>query len=163
MEVTEARAWLEALSGVGPKTSAAVLSFSTLRRPALPVDSHHHRVAVRTGMIPATLAVGPAHAVLSAQLPHDWDAQQIYDNHEVMMLHGQRCCYFRNPACGRCPLLDLCPTGQRRMAPGKLPVTVRVDPESDQALPLPPRSAWTATPWPAHSLRRYRRAAGGPR
>ena len=69
MEVTEARAWLESLSGVGPKTSAAVLSFSTLRRPALPVDSHHHRVAVRTGMIPATLAVGPAHAVLSAQLP----------------------------------------------------------------------------------------------
>jgi endonuclease-3 len=33
-----------------------------------------------------------------------------------MMLHGQRCCYFRNPACGRCVLLDLCPTGQRRMA-----------------------------------------------
>jgi endonuclease-3 len=119
MEVTEARAWLETLSGVGPKTSAAVLSFSTLRRPALPVDSHHHRVAVRTGMIPATLSVGPAHAVLSAQLPEDWDAQRIYDNHEVMMLHGQRCCYFRNPACGRCPLLDLCPTGQRRMAPGK--------------------------------------------
>jgi endonuclease-3 len=119
MEVTEARAWLETLSGVGPKTSAAVLSFSTLRRPALPVDSHHHRVAVRTGMIPATLAVGPAHAVLSAQLPDDWDAQRIYDNHEVMMLHGQRCCYFRNPACRRCPLLDLCPTGQRRMAPGK--------------------------------------------
>jgi endonuclease III len=101
---------------VGPKTSAAVLSFSTLRRPALPVDSHHHRVAVRTGMIPATLAVGPSHAVLSAQLPEDWDAQRIYDNHEVMMLHGQRCCYFRNPACRRCVLLDLCPTGQRRMA-----------------------------------------------
>ena len=59
MEVTEARAWLKALSGVGPKTSAAVLSFSTLRRPALPVDSHHHRVAVRTGMIPATLAAVP--------------------------------------------------------------------------------------------------------
>lgn len=55
----------------------------------------------------------------SAQLPADWDAQRIYDNHEVMMLHGQRCCYFRNPACGRCTLLDLCPTGQRRMAPGK--------------------------------------------
>jgi endonuclease III len=36
------------------------------------------------------------------------------------MLHGQRCCYFRNPACGRCPLLDLCPTGQRRMAPDKV-------------------------------------------
>lgn len=117
MPVPEARAWLEELPGVGPKTSAAVLSFSTLRQAALPVDSHHHRVAVRTGLIPASLAVGPAHKVLAAQLPSDWDAQQVYDNHEVMMLHGQRCCYFNNPACGRCVLLSLCPTGQVRMEP----------------------------------------------
>ena len=113
LPVEEARAWLERLPGIGPKTSAAVLSFSTLRRPALPVDSHHHRVAIRTGLIPANLAVGPAHRVLAAQLPPDWDAQHIYDNHEVLMLHGQRCCFPRTPACARCPLLDLCPTGQR--------------------------------------------------
>ena len=110
--VEDARAWLERLPGVGPKTSAAVLSFSLLRRAALPVDSHHHRVAARTGLIPAGLAVGPSHQVLSAQLPPDWDAQQVYDNHEVLMLHGQRCCFHRNPACLRCPLLDLCPAGQ---------------------------------------------------
>ncbi|CAO3427694.1 endonuclease III domain-containing protein [Azospirillum doebereinerae] len=112
LSVPEARAWLEELPGVGPKTSAAVLSFSTLRRAALPVDSHHHRVAVRTGLIPASLAVGPSHAVLAAQLPPEWDAQQVYDNHEVLMLHGQRCCYYRDPACDRCVLLTLCPTGQ---------------------------------------------------
>ena len=119
LPVPEARAWLEALPGVGPKTSAAVLSFSTLRRPALPVDSHHHRVAARTGLIPATLAVGPSHRVLAAQLPPDWDAQQVYDNHEVLMLHGQRCCFFQNPACGRCVLLDLCPYGQRLHGPAQ--------------------------------------------
>lgn len=112
LTVEEARAWLERLPGVGPKTSAAVLSFSTLRRPALPVDSHHHRVAVRAGLIPPSLPVGPSHRVLEAQLPSDWDAQQIYDNHEVLMLHGQRCCFHRKPACARCPLLDLCPAGQ---------------------------------------------------
>ena len=67
---------------------------------------------MRTGLIPASLAVGPAHRVLAEQLPQDWDAQQIYDNHEVLMLHGQQCCYFRKPACSRCPLLDLCPAGQ---------------------------------------------------
>src|ERR1700712_5177165 len=50
--VAKARAWLETLPGVGPKTSAAVLSFSTLRGRALPVDSHHHRVAARLGLIP---------------------------------------------------------------------------------------------------------------
>jgi len=112
LPVAEARAWLERLPGIGPKTSAAVLSFSTLRRPALPVDSHHHRVAARTGLIPSGLAVGPSHRVLAAQLPPDWDAQKLYDNHEILMLHGQRCCFYRSPACGRCPLLDLCPTGQ---------------------------------------------------
>jgi endonuclease-3 len=111
LPVDEARRWLEGLPGVGPKTSAAVLSFSRLRKAALPVDSHHHRVAVRTGLIPARLDVGPAHRVLAAQLPPDWDAQAVYDNHEVMMLHGQRCCFHRRPACGRCPVLDLCPTG----------------------------------------------------
>jgi endonuclease III len=115
LPVSEARTWLEDLPGVGPKTSAAVMSFSLLRKRALPVDSHHHRVAARLELIAANVAVKPAHALLEAQLPLDWSAQQVYDNHEVMMLHGQRCCYFRNPACNRCAVLDLCPTGQARM------------------------------------------------
>jgi len=114
LTVADARTWLEELPGVGPKTSAAVLCFSTLRRAALPVDSHHHRVAVRVGLIPASVAVGPSHARLATQLPVEWSAQQIYDNHEVMMLHGQKCCYYRNPACDRCAILDLCPFGRSR-------------------------------------------------
>lgn len=113
MEVTAARAWLESLPGVGPKTSAAVLSFSRLRMRALPVDSHHHRVARRTGLIDATLPVGPSHAALEALLPSGWDAQAVYDHHEVMMLHGQRCCFFQKPACHRCVVLPLCPAGAR--------------------------------------------------
>jgi endonuclease-3 len=110
-----ARAWLEELPGVGPKTSAAVLSFSSLRRKALPVDSHHHRVAVRLGVIPASLAVGPSHKVMEAMLPPAWDAQQVYDHHEVLMLHGQKCCFYAAPACQRCVVLDLCPFGQARL------------------------------------------------
>ncbi|HYW31418.1 MAG TPA: hypothetical protein VE869_07935 [Gemmatimonas sp.] len=112
MSVPAARAWLEALPGVGPKTSAATLLFSRLRMPALPVDSHHHRVAIRLELIPAKLDVGRAHAVLEAQLPEGLTAQQVYDNHEVLMLHGQRCCFHRAPACKRCIVYDLCPTGQ---------------------------------------------------
>lgn len=115
MPVREARDWLESLNGVGPKTSASVLLFSRLRMPALPVDSHHHRVAQRLALIPATVSVGPAHALLEAQLPEEWTAQQVYDNHEALMLHGQRCCYYRDPECHRCVVLDLCPYGQARM------------------------------------------------
>jgi len=110
MPVTEARAWLESLPGVGPKTSAAVLAFSRIRGRALPVDSHHHRVAVRLGILPANVDVGPSHKILEALLPEDWTAQQVYDHHEVLMLHGQKCCFFRSPACDRCPINDLCPS-----------------------------------------------------
>ena len=113
LSVPEARAWLEALPGIGPKTSAATLLFSRLRMPALPVDSHHHRVAYRLGLIPESLEVGRSHAVLEAQLPPGLSAQEVYDNHEALMLHGQRCCYHRGPACHRCVVYDLCPTGQR--------------------------------------------------
>jgi endonuclease-3 len=67
---------------VGPKTSAAGAVVQQAAPPALPVDSHHHRVAQRLGLIPASVDVGPAHAWLEAQLPPDWDAQQVYDNHE---------------------------------------------------------------------------------
>jgi endonuclease-3 len=115
LAVADARAWLERLPGVGPKTSAAVLSFSSLRMRALPVDSHHHRVAARLGIISDRLPVGASHAVMEAMLPADWDAQQVYDHHEVMMLHGQRCCFFAAPACERCAVLELCPTGRSRV------------------------------------------------
>lgn len=110
--VEQARTWLETIPGVGPKTSAAVISFSTLRGKALPVDSHHHRVAARLGLIPAGMAVGPSHRILEAQLPSDWTAQQVFDNHQVLMRHGKDTCTWRDPRCDRCVLLDLCPTGR---------------------------------------------------
>ncbi len=103
--------------GVGPKTSAAVLSFSTLRGKALPVDSHHHRVAARLGLIPENLAVGPSHRVLEAQLPPGWEAQQVYDNHQVLMRLGKDTCTPRAPRCATCALLDLCNHAQARLAP----------------------------------------------
>ena len=112
MPVAAARAWLEAIPGIGPKTSAAVLSFSVLRMAALPVDSHHHRVAQRLGLIGPRVDVGPSHPILRAQLPADWSAQDLYDNHEILMLHGQHVCHHRKPACGRCVLVDLCPSAQ---------------------------------------------------
>lgn len=114
MPVAEARAWLETIPGVGRKTSAATLLFSTLRIPAMPVDSHHHRVAQRLGLIGPKVGEAASHALLESYLPPDWDAQQVYDHHEAFMFHGQKCCYFSGPACGRCVVLDQCPFGQGR-------------------------------------------------
>lgn len=112
MEVTAARKWLEELPGVGPKTSAAVMSFSTLRAKALPVDSHHFRVAVRLGIIDTKIGEGKANRVLEKLLPQNFTAQEMYDNHQVMMRHGQKVCFHFKPNCKNCVLLELCPTGQ---------------------------------------------------
>ena len=128
MEARAARDWLEEMPGVGPKSSAAVLSFSNLRMRALPVDSHHHRVAQRLGLIPESLDVGPAHAVLEAMLPEEWDAQEVYDDHEVLMFHGQRCCFHRAPECDRCVLRDLCPVGQTRLKGLRAPPSATAHP-----------------------------------
>jgi endonuclease-3 len=112
MDVHAARQWLEELPGVGPKTSAAVMSFSSLRAKALPVDSHHFRVAVRLGIIDAKIGEGKANRVLENLLPPDFTAQEMYDNHQVMMRHGQKVCFYYKPDCKNCVLLDICPTGQ---------------------------------------------------
>lgn len=115
MTVSEARSWLEQLPGVGPKTSAAVISFSTLRGKALPVDSHHFRVAVRLGIIEEKIGEAKANRVLEALLPEDFTAQDVYDNHQLMMKHGQKVCLYYHPACSQCVLLDLCPTGKKNL------------------------------------------------
>ena len=117
LPVPEARAWLESLPGVGPKTSAATLLFSSLRIAAMPVDSHRHRVAQRLGLIGPKVDEKAAHVLLPALLPPDWDAQQVYDHHEALMYHGQKCCYFQAPACGRCVVLNACPYGQQQLLP----------------------------------------------
>jgi endonuclease-3 len=112
MEVSAARDWLEELPGVGPKTSAAVISFSSLRGKALPVDSHHFRVAVRLGIIDKKIGEGKANRVLENLLPDYFTAQDVYDNHQYLMRHGQRVCFHYHPNCKECVLLDICPTGK---------------------------------------------------
>ncbi len=110
MPSEEAQAWLRRIKGVGPKTAAATLAFSRLKMRALPVDSHHYRVARRLGFIPKSVAEGPSHARLEALLPKGWDAQGLYDHHEILMLHGQKVCHWRRPNCEGCVLADLCPS-----------------------------------------------------
>ncbi len=112
LPIAEARTWLEELPGVGPKTSAAVLSFSTLRGRALPVDSHHFRVAWRLGIIPEKVGEAKAHALLENLLPDTFNSQDVYNHHQYLMRHGQDVCHWRGPECKNCILLDICPTGR---------------------------------------------------
>ncbi|NJC24545.1 endonuclease III domain-containing protein [Neolewinella antarctica] len=108
VSVTDARAWLEEIPGVGAKTSAAVLSFSYLRMKALVVDTHHHRVALRLGVVPPKSSLEKTARLLQSYLPDDWDGQRVYDSHQGYMRHGQRVCSFRAPKCSECVVQRYC-------------------------------------------------------
>lgn len=106
MSVAEARAYLLSLPGVGPKTAACVLLFS-LRKPALPVDTHVHRVSQRLGLTPPVNAER-AHDLLEALIPTDL----YYPFHLLFIEHGRSLCHARRPACEECPLRAWCEYGQ---------------------------------------------------
>jgi len=105
LPLEDARAWLTGLSGVGPKTAACVLLFA-LGRPALPVDTHVHRVARRLGLIGPTVAAEAAPARLEPALGGDRD--RVYAFHVNMIAHGRAVCRARQPHCERCPLTECC-------------------------------------------------------
>ncbi|HWQ16089.1 MAG TPA: endonuclease III [Roseiflexaceae bacterium] len=103
LPLPEARRWLTALDGIGPKTAACVLLFA-LGKPALPVDTHVHRVAKRLGLIGPKVSAELAHDLLESAVP----PEDIYAFHVNLIQHGRRICHAQRPACAVCPLADLC-------------------------------------------------------
>jgi len=113
------RSWLEQFPGVGSKTSGAVVNFSTLRRRALCIDSHHLRVAQRLCLVPRADAATTEERLMRL-VPETWDAAMLDDHHSLVKLHAQTLCTFAEPRCEGCPVLKMCPTGQRNLAELKL-------------------------------------------
>jgi endonuclease-3 len=101
----EVAAYLETLPGVGPKTIACVLAFS-LGRPALPVDTHVHRVGGRLRLFDPRLPERAAQGALEALIA---PAARL-DTHLALIAHGRTTCTALRPACDRCMLAELCPS-----------------------------------------------------
>lgn len=109
------RAWLEQFEGVGPQVSAAIVNFSTLRRRALSIDANHLRVVQRLCVVPRADAATTEERLMRL-VPETWDAAMLDEHHALVKLHAQTLCTFENPRCGDCPLLQICPTGQRNVS-----------------------------------------------
>ncbi|HYN63404.1 MAG TPA: endonuclease III [Candidatus Limnocylindrales bacterium] len=99
----EARDWLVSLPGIGRKTASITLLFG-FGRPAVPVDTHVHRVASRLGMLPPRTPLDRAHDLLEEVL----QPQEMYPFHVELIRHGRDTCRAPRPICGLCPLTDVC-------------------------------------------------------
>lgn len=106
----DALAWLERLPGVGRKAAAATLNFSTLRKAALVIDTHHARVLRRLAFLGARDTLTQAYDRVMPLLPPARSAADLDEHHQLMKRLGQAICRHRAPLCQCCPLQDLCPS-----------------------------------------------------
>lgn len=107
------RAWVEELPGAGVKASAAVVNFSSLRRAAIAIDGHHQRIAIRLGIVPEKATSRQVEQALMPLVPVDWTPVTMDEHHTLVKRLGQQICTLREPQCRRCPLHNVCVTGQR--------------------------------------------------
>ncbi len=117
---------LLSLPGVGPKTANCVLVFG-YGIPAIPVDTHVHRIANRLGAV-RTASPEETEARLRVVLP---EAYWVPIN-PLLVQHGQNLCRPRGPKCPECPIASLCETG-RALREGR-------PPPRREDRPRPPRS-----------------------
>lgn len=106
--VDEAKEWLTAIKGVGPKTASIILLF-TFNQSAFPVDTHVHRVSKRLGLIGPKVTADKAHKILENIV----DPDDYYAFHINLIRHGREICQSRQPKCHICPLQEWCDYYQR--------------------------------------------------
>ena len=109
MSPLEARDWLTAIPGIGPKTASIVMLFCFGVR-LMPVDTHVERVSKRIGLLPPKA---------SLQFAHDaWldlvEPSRMYEAHVALIHHGRGHCDALRPDCERCPIRARCRYIDRR-------------------------------------------------
>lgn len=92
------------LPGVGRKT-ANVVRGEAFDLPGLTVDTHFGRLVRRFGWTAETDPVKVEFAIADLFEPKDWTNLS-----QTLIWHGRRRCHARKPACGACPVAELCPS-----------------------------------------------------
>ncbi len=113
-EVPKTYEELTTLPGVGPKTANCVLVFG-YGIPAIPVDTHVHRIANRLGVV-RTRTPEETEARLRQVVPEEY----WIPLNPLLVQHGQNVCRPIGPRCGECPIVELCATG-RALRAGRAP------------------------------------------
>jgi endonuclease III len=106
-EVPDDLAALEALPGVGHKTASVVLA-QAFGRPALPVDTHIHRLAARWGLSDGTSVERTERDLKALFAPEDW----IW-LHLAIILFGREVCPARAHDLAGCPICSFAATRKR--------------------------------------------------
>jgi endonuclease-3 len=92
------------LPGVGRKTANVVLGHA-FGIPGITVDTHFGRLSRRFGWSEEMDPVKVEFEVAELIPEKEWTILS-----QRMIWHGRRICHSQRPACGACPLAQLCPS-----------------------------------------------------
>ncbi|MBU5675380.1 endonuclease III [Alkaliphilus sp. MSJ-5] len=101
-EVPNTMEGIMSLAGAGRKTANVVLS-NAFDVPSIAVDTHVFRVSNRIGLANAENVLDT-----EIQLQKAIDKKLWSLAHHLLIFHGRRCCYARNPNCKDCIIKDHC-------------------------------------------------------
>jgi endonuclease-3 len=110
LPIREAVKILKNFRGVGPKTIACTLLFAC-HKDIFPLDTHIFRVLRRVGVVPEKCSDERAHEILDRIVP----AGKFYSLHVNLIRLGRKICRPREPLCERCPIVEYCDYGTRRI------------------------------------------------
>ncbi len=92
------------LGGVGRKTANVVLGNAFGINVGVVVDTHVGRLSIRLGLTRETDPVKVELALMALVPKDEWT---LFSH--LLIWHGRRRCYARNPDCAHCEVLSLCP------------------------------------------------------
>ncbi len=90
------------LPGIGRKSANVVLAHSGI--PAIPVDTHVHRISNRLGLVNTTKPEETEEELKKIFPKNMWDKVN-----RAMVGFGQTVCRSQKPLCDECPLRNWCP------------------------------------------------------
>jgi len=105
-EVPQSMTELLKLPGVARKTANVVLANAFGLNIGVTVDTHVKRLSRRLGLTTQEDPTKIERDLMKLLPQEDWENWSIR-----LIYHGRAVCPARSPACDRCELVDLCPTG----------------------------------------------------
>jgi endonuclease III related protein len=110
MDTAKLRSELLAVYGIGPETADSIILYAA-RQPIFVIDGYTRRIMARLGIAHVDSSYDELQHLFMDHLPHEESLFNEY--HALIVALGKDYCKKSKPKCGECPLLDVCPTGQK--------------------------------------------------